>query len=200
MALPSDIASTKDSATRASVAPRCRNSAPLEASAMMTLSTAGGAGSFAPPTNSAAVHQIASSRAIDRRRSTSVSGHGVIEGAGIELGRRSDQVATADLGQHAIEHARIRLFVGDVSSRNAVAIAVAVGLEHGGIGRAGERGDLVPGRVRGPQQLLGLAGHRDEERNSVAMARRPAFLEDIADGGDRALGAEFWQNLLDAGE
>src|SRR5438309_1530006 len=129
MALPSDIASTKASATRASVAPRCRNSAPLEASAMTTLSTAGGEGSFAPPTNSAAVHQIARSRAIDRRRNTSLSGDGVIEGAGVELGRRSDQITAAGLGEHAIEHARIRLLVGDAPARNAVAITVAVGLE-----------------------------------------------------------------------
>src|SRR6185369_3205556 len=158
MALPSDIASTKASATRASVAPRCRNSAPLDASAMMTLSTAGGEGSFAPPTNSAAIHQVARNRENERRRSTSVSGDCVIEGAGIELGRRPDQVAAAGLGQHAIEHARIRLLVGDASARNAVAIAVTVGLEHDGIARAGERRDLLPGRVGGDQQLLGLAG------------------------------------------
>src|SRR5437868_4167659 len=111
MALPSDIASTKDSATRASVVPRCRNSAPLDASAMMTLSTAGGEGSFGPPTNSAAVHQIARSRAIERRRSTSISRDCVIERAGIELGRRSHQVAAADFGQHAIEHARVRFLI-----------------------------------------------------------------------------------------
>src|SRR6516225_4367830 len=104
MALPSDIASTKDNATRASVAPRCRNSAPDAASAIITLSTEGGEGSFAPPTNRAAVHQIATNRAKERRRSTSVSGDCVIEGAGIELGRGPDQIATTDLGQNAVEH------------------------------------------------------------------------------------------------
>src|SRR5438874_5823564 len=130
MALPSDIASTKASATRASVAPRCRNSAPLDASAIMTSSTAGGEGSFAPPTNSAAVHQIARNRVNETRRSTSVSRDCVIEGTGIELGRRPDQIAAAGLGEHAVEHARIRLLVSNASARNAVAIAVAVGLEH----------------------------------------------------------------------
>src|SRR5437899_9459442 len=134
MALPSDIASTKARVTRASVAPRCRNSVPLDASAMMTLSTAGGEGSFAAPTNSAAIHQIARNRANDRRRSTSVSGDCVIEGAGIELGRRAHEVASAGLGQHPVEHARVLFLVVDAPARNAVAIALAVGLEHGRIG------------------------------------------------------------------
>src|SRR5437773_2731818 len=118
MALPSDIARTKESATRASVAPRCRNSAPLDASATMTLSTAGGEGSFAPPTSSAAIHQIARNRANESRRSTSVSGDCVIERAGIELRRRPNQVAAAGLGQHAVEHARIGLLVSDAPTRN----------------------------------------------------------------------------------
>src|SRR4051812_27245577 len=200
MALPSDIASTKASATRASVAPRCRNRAPLDASAMMTLSTAGGEGSFAPPTNSAAIHQVARNRENERRRSTSVSGDRVIEGAGIELGRRPNQVTSADLGEHAIEHARIRLLVNDAPARNAVAIAVAVGLEDGRIARAGERRDLVPGGVRGDQQLLGLAGHRNETRHRIAVACSPALVEDITDRGHRALGPQLRQNLLDAGE
>src|SRR5213080_3967932 len=133
MALPSDIASTKARATRASVAPRCRNSAPLAASAIMTSSTAGGEGSFAPPTNSAAVHQTARNRANETRRSTSISGNCVIEGARIEFGRGPNQITAAGLGQHAVEHARIGLLVSDAPPRNAVAIALAVGLEHGRI-------------------------------------------------------------------
>src|SRR6478609_11862911 len=200
MALPSDIASTKARLTRASVAPRCRNSAPLDASAMTTSSTAGGEGSFAAPTNSAAIHQIASNRANDRRRSTSVSGNCVIERAGLELGGRSDQVAAAGLGKHAVEHARVLFFVIDAPARNAVAISLAIGLEKSGITGAGERRDLVPGGIRGHQQLLGLARHRDEARHGLPMARRPALVENIADCGDRALGAEFRQDVLDAGK
>src|SRR3954447_22625790 len=200
MALPSDIASTKARLTRASVAPRCRNSAPLDASAMTTSSTAGGEGSFAAPTNSAAVHQIASNRANDRRRSTSVSGNCVIERSWLEFSGRANEVASAGLGQHAVEHARVLFFVIDAPARNAVAIALAIGLEQGGIVRAGERCDLVPGSIRGHQQLLGPASHRDEARHSVPMARRPALVEDIADCGDGALGAELRQNVLDAGE
>src|SRR3954471_16115607 len=118
MALPTDIASTKARVTRASVAPRCRNSAPLDASAMMTSSTAGGEGSLAPPTNSAASHQIAKNRTNESRRSTSVSGDCVIESAGVELGRRPDQIATTHLGENAVEHARVRFFVIDAPARN----------------------------------------------------------------------------------
>src|SRR6478735_3341336 len=131
MALPSDIASTKASTTRASVAPRCRNSAPLAASWIITCSTSGGDGSFAPPTNSAAIHQIARSRANETSRSTSVSGACVIERAGAQLRRRPDQVAAAGLGQHAIEHARVSFLVLDASLRNALAVALAIGLEQG---------------------------------------------------------------------
>src|SRR3954453_3266678 len=200
MALPSDIASTKARLTRASVAPRCRNSAPLDASAMTTSSTAGGEGSFAAPTNSAAVHQIASNRANDRRRGTSVSRHCVIERAGLEFSGRANEVASAGLGQHAVEHARVLFFVIDTPARNAVAISLAIGLEQGGIARAGERCDLVPGGIRGHQQLLGLAGHRDEARHRIAMTCRPALIEHIADCGDRALGAELRQNVLYAGQ
>src|SRR5215475_11662519 len=122
MALPSDIASTKASATRARVAPRCRNSAPEAASAIITLSTAGGEGSFAPPTKDAAIHQTARNRTNDARRSTSISGDCVLEGAGIELRCGADEIAAADLGQHAVEHASVGLFVIDAPPRNAVAV------------------------------------------------------------------------------
>ena len=82
----------------------------------------------------------------------------VIEGAGIELRRGPDQVAAADLGQHAIEDAGVGLFVRDGAARNAVAVAVAIGVQGGGIGGAGQRRDRVPFGVRGCQNLLCLRG------------------------------------------
>src|SRR5262249_29123560 len=121
----------KASVTRANVAPRCRNSAPDAASAIITSSTAGGGGRFAPLTTSAAVHKIERNRANETRRSTSVSRERVIKRAGIELRRGADQIAAADLGQHAIEHAGIGLFISDGPARNALAIARAIGLEDG---------------------------------------------------------------------
>src|SRR5689334_9419539 len=105
MADPSAIASTNASMTRASVAPRCRNSAPDSASFVMVASTAEGGGSFVSPMVSAAIHQTTRNSTKDRSRNTSLSQR-AIEGAGLELRRRPDQVASADLGEHAIEHAR----------------------------------------------------------------------------------------------
>src|SRR5215831_8518641 len=97
----------KASATRAKVAPRCRNSAPDSASEIVVASTAGGAGSFALPTKSAAIHHVARNTVKDRRRSTSFSQRGVIERPWRELLRGADEIASAGLGQHAIEHPRI---------------------------------------------------------------------------------------------
>src|SRR5229473_3283982 len=119
MAEPIDIASVKARATRASVTPRLRNSAPERASVIIAASTTGGGGSFSGPASSAAIHQVARNTMKDRRRSTSVSGDRVIERAGLELLRRPDQLAAADIGQHAIEHARIGLLVGDRAARDA---------------------------------------------------------------------------------
>src|SRR5260370_29887750 len=106
MAEPSVIASTKASATRSSVTPRLKNRAPDLASANVAASTTGGAGSFASPASSAAIHQVARKTANDKRRSTLVSGDRVIERAGIELLRRSNQFTAADPCQHPIENAR----------------------------------------------------------------------------------------------
>src|SRR5580704_4335592 len=128
IAVPSDIASAKETTTRASVTPRFKNSAPVLACANMTCSTSGGGGSFAPPTSSEAIHQVTKNTATDTRRIASASGNAVIERAGIELRRGADQVTSANLGQHAIEYARIFLFVDDRPARNPGAVAVAIGV------------------------------------------------------------------------
>src|SRR5580704_12672439 len=128
MAVPSDIASAKETTTRASVTPRFKNNAPVLACANMTCSTSGGGGSFAPPTSSEAIHQVTKNTATDTRRIASVSGDAVVEGAGIELRRGADQVAPSDLRQHAIEHARVVLFVCDGPARNPGTVAVAIGV------------------------------------------------------------------------
>src|SRR5579859_1464326 len=97
MAAPNDIAKMKAMATRARVRPRLKNSAPERASAMMAVSTTGGGGSFAGPTSSVAIHQLARNTRNDSRRSTSVSGDRVVVGAGLEVLRRPDQFAAADI-------------------------------------------------------------------------------------------------------
>src|SRR6201986_4761291 len=112
MAVPSAIASTKETATRASVTPRFTNSAPVLACAIMTCSTSGGGGSLALPTSRDTIHQVTKNTATDKRRIASVPGYGVIEGAGIELRRGSYEIPAADLRQLAIENACVFLFVG----------------------------------------------------------------------------------------
>src|SRR5687767_440342 len=110
MAEPSDIARMKARATRASVAPRLRNSAPDLASAIIAASTVGGGGSFASPTSSEAIHQVATNTEKDSRRGTSVSRNRVIERTGIEFLRRPDKFAAADRRQHPVENARVGFF------------------------------------------------------------------------------------------
>src|SRR5271165_568055 len=111
--MPSVIARVKASATRPSVTPILRNNAPDAASVITTCMTAGGAGSLVLPASSAATHQVARKIAKESRRSTSISGERVIERARVELRRRSDEVVTANAGQHTIEHSRVLLLVLD---------------------------------------------------------------------------------------
>src|SRR5450631_1908858 len=68
MAVPSVIASTKESATRASVTPRLRSSAPVLASVITALSTSGGGGSLALPISRDPIHQVTTNTATDNRR------------------------------------------------------------------------------------------------------------------------------------
>src|SRR4029077_12713496 len=105
MAVPTVIARMKAMATRDRVTPRLKNSAPERASAMMAVSTTGGGGSFAGPTRSVVIHQLARNTRNESRRSTSVSDDRVVVGAGLEFLRRPDQFAAADINQHAIENA-----------------------------------------------------------------------------------------------
>src|SRR6266849_1682073 len=126
MAEPIDIASVKARATRARVTPRLKNSAPERASLIMAASTMGGGGSFSGPASSAAIHQVARNTMKDSRRSTSVSGDCVEECAGLELWRRPDQCAAADPCQHAIEHARVGLLVGDRAARDSFPVTIAI--------------------------------------------------------------------------
>src|SRR6185295_2487016 len=148
MAEPSDIARVKASATRANVAPRLKNSAPDLASAIIAASTVGGGGSFASPISSEAIHQVAMNTANDSRRGTSISRDRVIERAGIEFLRRTDEFAAAGRCQHAVERARVGLFVGERTARNSFPIAVAVGAPGGGVGGSRQRRNLLPLRIR----------------------------------------------------
>src|SRR3984893_9326049 len=200
MEAPSVIASVKASATRASVTPRLKNSAPELASVTIAASPAGGGGSLAAPASRAAIHQVARNTVNDSRRSISVSGDRAVECAGVELLRRPHNFATADRGQHAIENARVGFFIGDRPARYSLPIAIAVGAQGCSVGGTGQRRDLFPLRIRGRQNLLCLAGHRDKAGNGVAVRAAPCFVEDVADHRRAARGAELRQQILDANE
>src|SRR5712675_585979 len=200
MAAPSVIASTKARATRANVTPRLKNNAPDLASAITTVSTAGGAGSFASPVSSEAIHQVATNTANDSRFGTSVSRDRVVECTGIEFLRRPDKFAAADRRQHAVENARVGLLVGDGATRNSFPIAIAVSAQGCGVASAGQRRNSLPLRIRRRQQLFRLAGYRDKARNRILIGACPFFVEDVADHRGAALGPEFRQQILDAGD
>src|SRR5439155_14075344 len=200
MAAPSDIASVKASATRASVTPRWKNKLPDRASAIMAASTAGGGGSFASPASSEAIHQVARSTANDSRRGTSASRDRVIECPGIEFRRRPDKFAAADPSQHAVENARVGFFVRDRAARNSLPIAIAIGAQRGGVKSAGQWRNFLPLRIRGRQDLFCGAGHGDEAGNLVLVCVRPFLVEDVSDHRGTLCGAEFRQQLLNAGD
>src|SRR5712671_7933157 len=200
MAAPSVIARVKARATRANVTPRLKNNAPDLASAITTVSTAGGAGSFASPVSSEAIHQVATNTANDRRFGTSVSRDRVIECAGIEFLCRPDKFAAADRRQHAIENARVGFLVGDGTARNSFPIAIAVGAQGCGVGSTGQRRNSLPLRIRRRQHLFRLAGYRDKARYHILICVPPFFVEDIADHRGAAFGPEFRQQVLDAGD
>src|SRR5882672_7000675 len=173
MEAPSVIASVKARATRASVTPRLKNSAPELASATIAASTAGGGGSLSAPASRAAIHQVARNTVNDRRRSISVS------------------------GDRAIENARVGFFVGDWPARNPFPIAIAVRAQGCSVGGPRQRRDLFPFRIRGRQNLLRSAGHCDEARNRATVCALPSFVEDVADHRRAALGAKLRQQILD---
>src|SRR5882757_8207963 len=195
MAAPRVIAKVKARATRANVMARLKNNAPDLASAITTVSTAGGAGSFASPVSSEAIHQVATNKANDRRFGTSVSGDRVIECTGIEFLRRPDKFAAADRRQHAIENARVGFLVDDGTTRNSFPIAIAVSAQGCGVASTGQRRNSLPLRIRRRQQLLRLAGYRDKARYHILICIPPFFVEHVADHRSAALGPEFRQQI-----
>jgi hypothetical protein len=113
---------------------------------------------------------------------------------------RPDQFVAADISQHAIENARVGFLVGDRATGDSFPITIAVDLERGGVGGARQRRDFLPRRIRRRQNLLCLARHGDKTGDRIPVRALPSLVEDVADHGDAAFGAEFRQNILDAGD
>jgi hypothetical protein len=117
----------------------------------MAVSTTGGGGSFAGPTRSVVIHQLARNTRKDSRPSTSVSDDRVVVGAGLEFLARPDQFVAADISQHAIENARVGFLVGDRATGDSFPITIAVDAENAPRGlplrvarRLSHRGELKP--------------------------------------------------------
>src|SRR5258705_11947013 len=196
MEAPSVIANVKARATRASVTPRLKNSAPEWASVIIAVSTAGGGGSLSAPARSAAIPQVQRKTVKNKRWSISSSGDHAEECPGVELLRRPHNFATADCGQHAIENARVGFFIGDRPARYSLPIAIAIGAQGCSVGGTRQRRDLFPLRIRGRQDLLRRAGHGDEAGNRAAVCALPSFVEHVADHRRAALCAKLRQQIL----
>src|SRR5260370_20790139 len=89
MEVPRVIANVKARATRASVTPRLKNSAPEWASVIIAVSTAGGGGSLSAPGSRAAIQRVARNTVDQTRRSISVPGDRAVECARVEVFSRS---------------------------------------------------------------------------------------------------------------
>src|SRR5215472_6823794 len=190
-AVPSAIAITNEAATRASVTPRLKASAPERASAMIANATDCGSGRSRSPARCEPSHQAAISSPSEMSRSTtSIPRARPIEAAGIKLPARADQIGPADLGQDTIERARVQLLVGDRAARNGVAIALAIDRQRCRVGNADARRKPCPLVLRAGQNVLRFLRNREEAIDRRAVVRRPGTVEDIADDGHRSSGAE----------
>src|SRR5262245_39637954 len=198
IATPTAMASEKASATRASVMPSCQNSSPERASATMVAATVVGGGSMRSPASHDPKTHVPMNSTSDRSRSILQTGRNAEERSRRQRGRVADEARAALRSQNAEERAGIGLLGVDRAARNALAIAVTVGLEGCGIGGAGEARDALPFGVRGSQNVLGLAGQSDESCQRIGILRGPCFVECVAEHGGTASRAQPRQNVFDA--
>src|SRR6476646_1241616 len=188
---PSAMARVKATATRASVAPRLKASAPERASSTMASATACGSGSSRAPANCEPAYQAAISRMREMSLApNSLPRGGAVECSRRELARRSDQLSAANVGKHPVEGPRIGLLCGDRTPHDAFAVTLAVDRERARVGHADARGKPLPFGLRRRQNLLGLAGRFEEAIDRRSIARCPGAFEGITDDGDRPLCAE----------
>ena len=121
-ALPSAIAIAKRRATRASVTPRLKASAPDRASSTIASETACGSGSRRAPTMCEPANHAASSSATETSRSSQVHsfGPGAVERAGIELLRRADEFRRRRSRRARDRAPRVGRFVGQRPAWNSL--------------------------------------------------------------------------------
>src|SRR5262245_33770650 len=175
---PSAMAITKATATRARVAPRLTASAPERASSTIASATVSGSGSSRAPAIREPAYQAAISSASETSRAAKfvprlLRGR-AIERARRQLTRRPDQLGAADLGQHAIERARIRLLLGKRPAHDPLAVAHPIDRKRGRVGDANAPGEPLPFRFGAGEKLLGLQRGVEETVHGRAVACAPA--------------------------
>ncbi len=117
---------------------------------------------------------------------------------GIELRRGADELGAADVADDAIEGGGVGGLGRDGARRNPLGIALAVERQLLWVADAKLLADSLPVGVGARQLLLGLSGDLKKSPERVAMGLREALVEDIADDGERSLGAELLLDRLDA--
>src|SRR6185312_10993680 len=200
IAVPASIATLKAQATRANVTPSWTNNSPVRAWATTTAITRSGPGSICGPANSEAIHHTARNKISETRRCIGSIAGRTVEGAGHELLGWSDQRLAAQAGENAVKQRGVLLLGRDRPVGDALAVAVAVGLQRGGVCGAGQRRDAVPLGVGGHQDLLGPMRHIEEGRDVARMRLGEGFAEHIADHGQVRRNAELRQQVADADE
>src|SRR5262245_6112759 len=195
MTEPSAMAMTNATATRASVAPRLKASAPERASSIIAIATACGSGSSCDP-----AYQAARSRTSEKSLApkNSLPCGRPVEGSGRELARRADQLGAADLREHPIERPRIRLLLGRRPAHDALAVALAVDRKRARVADADARRKPLPFVRRRGQDVLGLPRGVEEAVDGRAVARRPGAVEGVADDGDRSLRPQALHHVIHA--
>src|SRR5207248_2908387 len=114
---------------------------------MMARATACGSGSMRGPAMWAPTYQAATSSANETSRATTISIPQPVKRAAVEFACRSYEFGATGLGQHAIQRARVRFFVGHIAPEDAFRIALAEDRERLRIADADARGKPLPFRV-----------------------------------------------------
>src|SRR5919198_1793745 len=120
-----------------------------------------------------------------------------VEGAAVELARRAYELGAADLGQHAIERARIGLLLGDRPPHDAFGVALAVDREPGWIADADAGRKPLPFGFGRGEDLLGLGCYLEEAIDGRLVLGGPAPIEGEAEDRNRRLGAELLHHRID---
>src|SRR5208283_582320 len=205
--VPKAIASAKATATRASVTARFKNKAPDQASVAMTDRTASGDGSVPVEDTREPTCQTSSNRISGSSRSKKAlvfpgrqTDTAFIVSLLIKFLCRAGEVRAAGLGEDLVENPRVGGFLFDRPPRDAIDIDLPVKGELCFVANFDLPGDVLPIRVGMSKNVLGFGCDLEEPRQGIGMAARKTFVEDIADHGNRSLGAEASFHFVHADE